>query len=56
MQAKEMLQEAGFKGQAPVLGGALIAGVVASAFSLPFDYVKTQLQVTARQRGCTGAA
>lgn len=44
-QAKEMLQAQGFTGQVPVLGGAFIAGFVASAFSLPFDYVKTQLQV-----------
>jgi len=43
-QAKEMLQDMGYKGQTSVLGGAFIAGIVASACSLPFDYVKTQMQ------------
>jgi solute carrier family 25 oxoglutarate transporter 11 len=43
-QAKEMLEAAGFKGQTVVLGGATIAGFVASAFSLPFDFVKTRIQ------------
>lgn len=28
----------------PVLGGAFVAGVCASVCSLPFDFVKTQLQ------------
>jgi solute carrier family 25 (mitochondrial oxoglutarate transporter), member 11 len=45
-QAKEAIEAMGFpKGSAvPVMGGALIAGFFASACSLPFDYVKTQLQ------------
>eukprot|EP00197_Chlamydomonas_leiostraca_P012783 CAMPEP_0202858728 /NCGR_PEP_ID=MMETSP1391-20130828/1129_1 /ASSEMBLY_ACC=CAM_ASM_000867 /TAXON_ID=1034604 /ORGANISM="Chlamydomonas leiostraca, Strain SAG 11-49" /LENGTH=296 /DNA_ID=CAMNT_0049537675 /DNA_START=94 /DNA_END=984 /DNA_ORIENTATION=- len=43
-QAKEMLIEAGVKGQSATLGGAFIAGFFASACSLPFDYVKTQMQ------------
>ncbi len=46
-QAKELLEEAGFEknSQAVVLGGALIAGFFASACSLPFDFVKTRIQV-----------
>jgi len=45
-QAKEMLEGLGFEkgGNAVVLGGASLAGFAASACSLPFDYVKTQLQ------------
>lgn len=43
-QAKEAIEAAGYKGQPAVLGGALIAGFFASACSLPFDYVKTQIQ------------
>ncbi|GAB4819900.1 hypothetical protein N2152v2_006946 [Parachlorella kessleri] len=45
-QAKEMLEDLGFAkgGQTVILGGATIAGFFASACSLPFDYVKTQLQ------------
>ena len=45
-QAKEMLVHAGLEkgSQGNVLGGAMIAGFAASACSLPFDYVKTQLQ------------
>jgi solute carrier family 25 oxoglutarate transporter 11 len=45
-QAKEMLEEVGFAkgGNVVVLGGAGIAGFFASACSLPFDYVKTQMQ------------
>lgn len=45
-QAKEMLEGMGLeKGGLPVvMGGAFIAGFFASACSLPFDYVKTQLQ------------
>ena len=43
-QAKEALEAAGFKGQTVVLGGATIAGFVAAAFSLPFDFVKTRIQ------------
>ncbi|KAI8109489.1 hypothetical protein M9434_000771 [Picochlorum sp. BPE23] len=45
-QAKEMLESVGLeKGSTGnVLGGAMLAGFAASACSLPFDYVKTQLQ------------
>lgn len=43
-QAKEMLIDAGITGQSAVLGGAFIAGFFAAACSLPFDYVKTQMQ------------
>lgn len=43
-QAKEMLQAAGYGGQTAVMGGAMIAGFFAAASSLPFDYVKTQIQ------------
>ncbi|KDD75829.1 hypothetical protein H632_c481p2 [Helicosporidium sp. ATCC 50920] len=45
-QAKEMLVDLGFaKGSSVVvIGGSTIAGFFASACSLPFDYVKTQLQ------------
>jgi solute carrier family 25 (mitochondrial oxoglutarate transporter), member 11 len=45
-QAKEMLEGFGFPkgGSVVVLGSAMIAGFFASACSLPFDYVKTQLQ------------
>merc|ERR1712036_213342 len=43
-QAKEMLQEAGAPGAVPVIGGSLIAGFASAFFSLPFDYVKTQVQ------------
>lgn len=41
-----MLVNAGFTpGSFPVVGGAaMIAGFFASAFSLPFDFVKTRLQ------------
>lgn len=41
-----MLEAAGFEkgGQVVVIGGATIAGFVASAFSLPFDFVKTRIQ------------
>jgi solute carrier family 25 oxoglutarate transporter 11 len=34
----------GFGGTAVVVGGATIAGFFAAACSLPFDYVKTQMQ------------
>lgn len=46
LQAKEILEGAGFEkgGQVVVLGGATIAGFVAAAFSLPFDFVKTRIQ------------
>ncbi|GLC44514.1 hypothetical protein PLESTB_000065100 [Pleodorina starrii] len=45
-QAKEMIEGAGFEkgGSVAVLGGAFIAGFLASAFSLPFDFIKTRLQ------------
>jgi len=43
-QAKEMLAGYGFEGMPKVLGASAIAGFFASAFSLPLDYVKTQLQ------------
>ena len=45
-QAKEMLEDFGFPkgGNTVVIGGATIAGFFASACSLPFDYVKTQMQ------------
>merc|ERR1712187_592330 len=43
-QAKEMLQEAGAPGPVPVIGGCLIAGFASAFFSLPFDFVKTQVQ------------
>lgn len=45
-EAKEWLTEMGFQrgGSVVVLGGAMIAGFFASACSLPFDFVKTQLQ------------
>merc|ERR1712039_1030496 len=43
-QAKEMLQEAGAPEPVPVIGGCLIAGFAAAFFSLPFDFVKTQVQ------------
>merc|ERR1719277_625414 len=43
-QAKEMLQSAGAPGTVQVFGASAIAGFAASAFSLPFDFVKTQIQ------------
>lgn len=43
-QAKETLAGMGVKGITNTLGASAIAGFFASAFSLPFDYVKTQLQ------------
>lgn len=45
-QAKEMLEDMGFAkgGTTVVVGGATIAGFFAAACSLPFDYVKTQMQ------------
>lgn len=44
VQAKEILEEMGFGGTTVVVGGATIAGFFAAACSLPFDYVKTQMQ------------
>jgi solute carrier family 25 oxoglutarate transporter 11 len=43
-QAKEMMKENGITGFTATLGASSIAGFFASFFSLPFDYVKTQLQ------------
>merc|ERR1711920_201458 len=43
-QAKEMLQAAGAPTGVQVFGASAIAGFFASAFSLPFDFVKTQIQ------------
>jgi solute carrier family 25 oxoglutarate transporter 11 len=43
-QAKEVLQSAGVTGPAQVFGASAIAGFFASFFSLPFDFVKTQIQ------------
>merc|ERR1719188_913724 len=43
-QAKEMLQDAGAPGAVPVIGGSLIAGFASAFFSLPFDFLKTQVQ------------
>merc|ERR1711913_97081 len=43
-QGKEMLQQAGASPGVQVLGASAIAGFFASFFSLPFDYVKTQVQ------------
>lgn len=50
-----MLEDLGFAkgGQVVIMGGATIAGFFASACSLPFDYVKTQLQK--QQPGPDGA-
>lgn len=42
--AKDQLKEMGVTGQAQVFGASAIAGFFASFFSLPFDYVKTQVQ------------
>ena len=43
-QAKEMMKENGVTGFTATVGASSIAGFFASFFSLPFDYVKTQLQ------------
>eukprot|EP00406_Dinophysis_acuminata_P058810 CAMPEP_0179275090 /NCGR_PEP_ID=MMETSP0797-20121207/33880_1 /TAXON_ID=47934 /ORGANISM="Dinophysis acuminata, Strain DAEP01" /LENGTH=300 /DNA_ID=CAMNT_0020983599 /DNA_START=60 /DNA_END=962 /DNA_ORIENTATION=+ len=43
-QAKEMLQQAGTGEVVQVFGASAIAGFFASFFSLPFDFVKTQVQ------------
>jgi len=43
--AKDFLQSTvGLSGQTLVFGASAIAGFFASAFSLPFDFVKTQIQ------------
>jgi len=43
-QAKELLQGAGAPATVQVFGASAIAGFFASFFSLPFDFVKTQVQ------------
>merc|ERR1719191_737407 len=43
-QGKEMLKGAGAPEAVQVLGASAIAGFFASFFSLPFDFVKTQIQ------------
>merc|ERR1712187_66229 len=43
-QGKEMLQAAGAPEGLQVFGASAIAGFFASFFSLPFDFVKTQIQ------------
>lgn len=43
-QAKEMLRDGGASPTVQVFGGALIAGFASSFFSLPLDFVKTQIQ------------
>jgi len=43
-QAKEALVAAGAPAALQVFGASAIAGFAASAFSLPFDFVKTQIQ------------
>eukprot|EP00405_Crypthecodinium_cohnii_P004829 CAMPEP_0194762052 /NCGR_PEP_ID=MMETSP0323_2-20130528/14643_1 /TAXON_ID=2866 ORGANISM="Crypthecodinium cohnii, Strain Seligo" /NCGR_SAMPLE_ID=MMETSP0323_2 /ASSEMBLY_ACC=CAM_ASM_000346 /LENGTH=295 /DNA_ID=CAMNT_0039684073 /DNA_START=42 /DNA_END=929 /DNA_ORIENTATION=+ len=42
--AKDQLSSMGVTGPAQVFGASAIAGFFASFFSLPFDYVKTQVQ------------
>jgi solute carrier family 25 oxoglutarate transporter 11 len=42
--AKEKLKDMGVTGPTQVFGASAIAGFFASFFSLPFDYVKTQVQ------------
>jgi solute carrier family 25 oxoglutarate transporter 11 len=42
--AKDLLQSQGVTGAPQVLGASAIAGFFASFFSLPFDFVKTQMQ------------
>merc|ERR1712179_245840 len=41
---KDALKSMGVEGSAQVFGASAIAGFFASFFSLPFDYVKTQVQ------------
>ena len=43
-EAKKHLKNLGLTGQPLVLGASAIAGFFASAFSLPFDFVKTMMQ------------
>ena len=47
-QAKEMMKENNITGFPATLGASAIAGFFASFFSLPFDYVKTQLPQATR--------
>merc|ERR1740115_380052 len=42
--SKDMLSDMGVTGAPLVFGASAIAGFFASAFSLPFDFVKTQIQ------------
>ena len=51
LQAKEMLAEAGVKGQTNVVGAACIAGFCAAFCSLPFDFIKTRIQVGSNAAG-----
>ncbi|KAK9808132.1 hypothetical protein WJX73_010494 [Symbiochloris irregularis] len=53
-QFKELCEEIGFAkgGQATILTSATLAGFVASACSLPFDFVKTRMQKM--ERGADG--
>merc|ERR1719356_104220 len=41
---KDLLKSVGVEGPAQVFGASAIAGFFASFFSLPFDFVKTQIQ------------
>eukprot|EP00899_Mesostigma_viride_P013004 jgi/Mesvir1/21704/Mv04123-RA.1 len=43
-QTKEMASEMGLTGKMPVVVASAVSGFFASACSLPFDYVKTQIQ------------
>lgn len=43
-QAKEMLDSYGVTGLPKIFGASAIAGFFASAFSLPLDFIKTQIQ------------
>merc|ERR1712176_1027351 len=42
--AKDKLKEVGVTGAPQVFGASAVAGFFASFFSLPFDFVKTQMQ------------
>jgi solute carrier family 25 oxoglutarate transporter 11 len=43
-KSKDLLNDNGITGQPAVFGASAIAGFFASFFSLPFDFVKTQMQ------------
>lgn len=43
-KSRDLLADAGVQGPAQVFGASCIAGFFASFFSLPFDFVKTQMQ------------